>query len=161
MEEVWNENMMELLTISRAHTWYLFAEQFVKAVREVAQGVSGIREVLERLAVLLLIHRINNEMSGFLEAGYITPQQARLLRRHERNLCAALRQQDAIALVDAMGFSDFVLKSPLGRSDGDVYKHYFEAVINADGGVNTGGRTPYWATHIAPLTVSNNTKARL
>jgi acyl-CoA oxidase len=32
----------------------------------------------------------------------------------------------AIALTDAFNFSDYVVNSPLGCYDGDVYRRYFE-----------------------------------
>jgi len=37
----------------------------------------------------------------------------------------------AVPLVDAFNLSDFVVGSPFGRYDGDIYTHYFEKVKRA------------------------------
>ena len=42
-------------------------------------------------------------------------------RRAVYALLAAVRP-DAVALVDAFGFDDYLLNSALGRKDGDVYR---------------------------------------
>lgn len=42
-------------------------------------------------------------------------------------LFARLRPQ-VIALTDAFGLSDYVINSPLGCADGDVYRRMFERV---------------------------------
>ena len=48
------------------------------------------------------------------------PSQVEWARRQYYGLLAALRP-NAVALVDAFGFSDYALHSALGRADGDVY----------------------------------------
>ena len=44
--------------------------------------------------------------------------------------CKAVRA-DAVPLVDAFNLSDFVVGSPFGRYDGDIYTHYFDKVRRA------------------------------
>ena len=53
-------------------------------------------------------------------------------------LCAAVRAE-AAGLVDAFGLSDFVIGSPLGRADGDVYRAYMARVQAVPG---AAGPTP-------------------
>jgi hypothetical protein len=45
-------------------------------------------------------------------------------------VCAELRP-NAVAFVDSFDLSDFVINSPFGRYDGDVYSHYFDKVTRA------------------------------
>jgi len=51
--------------------------------------------------------------------------------------------------VDSFNFPDFALCSPLGRYDGQVYKHYMEIVKKAPAAI---GRPFYWENIIKPLT---------
>ena len=51
----------------------------------------------------------------------LTGEQVHWARRGVHALLAAVRP-DAVALVDAFGYDDYVLNSALGRHDGDVYR---------------------------------------
>ena len=62
-------------------------------------------------------------------------------------LCHVIRK-DAVPLVDAFNLSDFVLNSPLGRHDGDVYTHYFAKVRARNPPSNP---PPYFESVIKPL----------
>lgn len=54
----------------------------------------------------------------------------------------------AIALTDAFNFTDYMLNSPLGCYDGDVYRKYFELVVRQ----NPPGRPhPYFDNVISPV----------
>lgn len=52
-----------------------------------------------------------------------------------------LVKTDAIPLVDAIAPPDFVLNSPLGMSDGEVYKHMESAIMQAPGALE---RPQWW-----------------
>ena len=55
-----------------------------------------------------------------LSGGYITgPEPPRLIKEAILQLCGALKD-DAVALVDAIAPTDFILNSPIGKSDGQV-----------------------------------------
>lgn len=62
-------------------------------------------------------------------------------------LCASTRTQ-AAGLTDAFNLSDFIIGSPMGRWDGDVYSHYFEAVCSFPGQL---ARASYYEQDIAPV----------
>ena len=57
----------------------------------------------------------------FLTAGgYISgPEPPRLIKEAILQLCAALKD-NSVALVDAIAPTDFILNSPIGKSDGQV-----------------------------------------
>ena len=54
----------------------------------------------------------------------------------------------SIPLIDAFNLPDFVLKSPFGRYDGNVYEHYFSDVKNNP---NASVKAPYWNDLISPI----------
>lgn len=59
----------------------------------------------------------------FPKGGYITSAQSvELLKTGIIELLPVLKD-DAIPLIDTIAPTDFVLNSPLGMSDGQVYKH--------------------------------------
>ncbi len=69
-------------------------------------------------------------------------------------VCHANKQQtnrkDAVPLVDAFGYADFVLKAPLGCYDGDIYRKYFEVLRDAPQ-THINGRPFYYEEEIAPM----------
>ena len=88
--------------------------------------------------------------ADFLEDGYVRSCHLQQIRRLVRQLLAQLRP-DALALVDAFNIPDFVIDSPLGRQDGDVYRALFEQVKNAP---RATGVPSYYDQLIRPLTDS-------
>ncbi|KAJ3255472.1 fatty-acyl coenzyme A oxidase [Borealophlyctis nickersoniae] len=82
-----------------------------------------------------------------LEEEFVTPAQARELRRARNGVCGVGRR-DVVGLMDAFGRPDFILKSPLGRYDGDIYNAYFDVVTKAPG---CYGPASYWDTEVKPL----------
>jgi len=151
MEEAWNDNMIELVSCSRVHIWHFILNHFMCVVDSHANHPArGVHQMLHKLCSTLAIERINEEMSLFLQYGYMSGDHLPLIKRWLVTSCRQLRD-DAVALVDALNFPDFVLKSPLGCHDGDIYNKYFKMVNEAP---MSAGVAPYWAKHIAPLVQS-------
>ncbi|KFM57598.1 Peroxisomal acyl-coenzyme A oxidase 3, partial [Stegodyphus mimosarum] len=55
-------------------------------------------------------------------------------------LCSELKD-DAVSLVDVIAPPDFILNSALGKSDGQVYKNLYTAIIQTPGSLD---RAPWW-----------------
>lgn len=81
------------------------------------------RDALERIASLYGANLLMRHIGLFYEGGFIQST------KHAENLKAGIIEllpilkDDAVSLVDAIAPSDFILNSPLGMSDGQVYKH--------------------------------------
>ena len=122
--QAWNHAQVEMARTSRAYSQYLLLNNFRKGIdqatnREKQIGVAE-GQVLYDLACLLALYWIERDMGDFLEAGVLTMLQAQWIRRNVLYMLNVIRP-NAVALVDARDFSDFRLKSALGRYDGDVY----------------------------------------
>jgi len=65
----------------------------------------------------------------FLEEGYFSPSQAKMIKKVFYDLCRKTRKE-AIPLVDAWAIPDFILKAPFGRYDGDIYRGIIHRVLN-------------------------------
>jgi alkylation response protein AidB-like acyl-CoA dehydrogenase len=155
-DQAWNDNMMELISCSRLHTWYYVIQFFANIVKE--EKDSAIKAVLDKLCVALALTRVQAESALFLEFGYLTGAQAALCRKAILHICKEVRK-DAVPLVDAFNFPDFILKSPLGCYDGDIYRKYFKMVNDAPQ-TQTNGRPFYYEKEIKPL-LRGGTPARL
>ena len=65
--------------------------------------------------------RHQNARFKYVSFDHATEKQAKWARQALYDLVTAVRP-NAVALVDGFGFTDYLLNSALGRSDGDVYK---------------------------------------
>jgi acyl-CoA oxidase len=94
---------------------------------------------------------MQDHLADFLEDGFFGSTHAVQVRRVVRGLLVRLRPH-ALPLVDAFNVPDFVVDSPLGRFDGDVYNALFEQVKNAP---RARGVPSYFNELIRPLTDKN------
>eukprot|EP01117_Protostelium_nocturnum_P015018 TRINITY_DN5781_c0_g1_i1.p1 TRINITY_DN5781_c0_g1~~TRINITY_DN5781_c0_g1_i1.p1 ORF type:complete len:689 (-),score=239.46 TRINITY_DN5781_c0_g1_i1:30-2057(-) len=148
MEEAWNENMFLLLDASKAHTFYLLISYFSQTVKNIQRN--DLKETIVLLSELLSFWVLERLSNLFLEHQVLKADQITLIRERVIELCRETRSQ-ALPLVDAFGWPDWILKSPLGRYDGAIYSNYFNIVKSAP---NALGVPSYWAESIAPLTKS-------
>lgn len=75
------------------------------------------------------------------QGGFATgPNAARLYKQGVLKLLAQLKDE-AVALVDTVAPTDFVINSPLGMSDGRMYKHLHTSLNQAPG---TFERVSWW-----------------
>eukprot|EP00105_Crassostrea_gigas_P046129 XP_019930277.1 PREDICTED: peroxisomal acyl-coenzyme A oxidase 3-like [Crassostrea gigas] len=75
------------------------------------------------------------------QSGYILGNEPpKLIQEAILHLCYELKD-DAVALVDAIAPTDFILNSPIGKSDGQIYKNLYSAMIQ---GPNALERPSYW-----------------
>uniref|UniRef100_A0A182W7I8 Acyl-coenzyme A oxidase n=1 Tax=Anopheles minimus TaxID=112268 RepID=A0A182W7I8_9DIPT len=90
------------------------------------------RQALERLGSLYGAGTILRHIGLFYQGGYFStqPNAMALLQQAVLELLPAIKQ-DAIAIVDAIAPPDFIINSPLGMSDGDVYRHMESAIMQA------------------------------
>jgi acyl-CoA oxidase len=69
----------------------------------------------------------------FYEGGFFTrPSHIGLIRDTIVSLIGEMKN-DAVALVDAIAPPDYVLNSILGNSDGYVYKHLYNSMVQSKG----------------------------
>ena len=67
-----------------------------------------------------------------------------IIRDRVRILCKEVRK-DAILITDSFNFSDFIINSPLGRYDGNIYEAYFAKVNES---YPAGKIPPYFQSHV-------------
>lgn len=126
-EIAWNDNMMQLVEATRAHGFHFVLRQFVRIVRE-APG--NLQRVLKSLCDLFALYNFHKMAAHFLELGYFSREQSQMIYQQVLVLSKEIRK-DAVLLVDAFNYTDWVLKAPIGKYDGDIYNEYFKVVNEA------------------------------
>lgn len=88
------------------------------------------RKVLGKLCSLTAAWFLENRLGDIFSGGYAAPQSKIdvMLRQGIVELCRDVKD-DAVSLVDVLAPPDFVLNSPLGMSDGEVYKHLEQSIF--------------------------------
>merc|ERR1712157_278728 len=125
----WNNALVTMAKASKAYSLFLLIQNIMEGiVEEQRANVIGRPEVevLSDLARLFALYWMEKDLGDFLEDGYIKPNQAKWVAPNVLKYLALIRK-NAVALVDALDFSDFRLKSALGRYDGNVYPHIIAA----------------------------------
>ncbi|KAK9511234.1 hypothetical protein O3M35_005831 [Rhynocoris fuscipes] len=107
-------------TLAIVYTEHFVLEKFV----EFAESQNGqIKQVLCKMSSLFGAWMIEKHLNLFYEGGYCMNSEAvEFIQAGIVNLCKILKN-DAVALVDAISPPDFIINSPLGLSDGNVYKN--------------------------------------
>jgi acyl-CoA oxidase len=119
-EEAFNLLSNEILKAVHAHCYYIIMLNFMNKIKEIKDV--KIQNVLTRLCILFATSHFLDENWGDIIEG----SQYRMIRSTAYNVMAELRD-DCVALVDAFDYPDFVLKSAIGRYDGNVYEALFDA----------------------------------
>lgn len=121
-QTTWNDMLVEIYRISRAHCQLVMVSNFLTAVFDNKKILDPtIGRALQRVAILFCLSTLEQETSDFLTSGYLLPSQALMIKQHLISVLKSIRP-DVVALVDAFGFPDYLLNSALGESEGDVYE---------------------------------------
>ncbi|XP_015259807.1 PREDICTED: peroxisomal acyl-coenzyme A oxidase 3 [Cyprinodon variegatus] len=83
---------------------------------------TGLRPVLRKLCALYGLWSLSDHMATLFQGNYLTGRKpAELLQLSVLRLCSELKD-DAVALVDVLAPTDFILNSPIANADGEVKK---------------------------------------
>ncbi|KAI3633696.1 hypothetical protein MIR68_008643 [Amoeboaphelidium protococcarum] len=139
----------EETAISRLHAAknHAFGYLFHRFSDGLQKAPAELKPVLTKLCALYGLYNIQENAGNFLQYGYFNSQQMDFVKSQVLELCHQIRK-DAVPLVDAFNLPDFVLNSPLGRYDGDIYTHYFNKVVSRNPPVHP---PPYFERLIKPL----------
>ncbi|WFD01322.1 acyl-CoA oxidase [Malassezia yamatoensis] len=109
------------------HTSLFIFRQFRHAVEKLPESDDGVKKALETLCRFYGLWQIEEKGALFLRSGWLSSDLYDQLARRVTELCAETRKF-AIPLIDSFEYTDFVINSPFGRYDGNVYKEYFAMV---------------------------------
>lgn len=133
-QQAWNDALLAMARASRAHASFLLLRDFANGLEvERTKGPGsclGPKEllVLTQCLTLLALYWMDQFLEDFLQIQCLLPSHVPYLRKALLNVLTELRPS-AVGLCDARDFSDFRLKSALGRYDGNVYPAIMETAM--------------------------------
>ncbi|CAO3678786.1 unnamed protein product [Rhizopus stolonifer] len=142
-DDAYEQCSQSRLYAAKLHSYGYLFNRFLDGVSKVE---GSLKAVLMDVCLLYGFYTIEENAGAFLQYGYFSPTQIEFVRLKTNELCRSVRDQ-AIPLVDSFNLSDYVVNSPLGRADGNVYVHYFEQVKRS----NPQNPHPYFNSLIKPL----------
>ncbi|XP_051020743.1 peroxisomal acyl-coenzyme A oxidase 3 [Acomys russatus] len=117
-----------------------------------------LQAVLKRLSTLYGLWSLSQHMALLYQGGYISGDQTgRAMEDAILALCGQLKD-DAVALVDVIAPSDFVLGSPIARADGELYKNLWGAILQQNGVLE---RAAWWPEFTANKPVIGRLKSQM
>ncbi|XP_017476850.1 PREDICTED: peroxisomal acyl-coenzyme A oxidase 3 isoform X2 [Rhagoletis zephyria] len=94
---------------------------------------SNEKKVLTQLLSFYGAHLVTQHIGIYYQGGYFRDNtQAEHYQQGILDLLPVLKNE-AISLVDAIAPTDFILNSPLGMSDGNIYQHLQRSIVQAPG----------------------------
>ncbi|XP_030636042.1 peroxisomal acyl-coenzyme A oxidase 3 [Chanos chanos] len=103
---------------------------------------ADLRPVLQRLCALYGLWTLTNHMTILYQGGYFSGKEpVDFVQTAILTLCGQLKDE-AVALVDVMAPPDFILNSPIGKADGELYKNLWATVTQ---GKDVLDRPSWWA----------------
>ena len=150
--DAWNGAAVELIQSAEAHTYYVIVKSFVESIElsEIKNLGFETQRILKRLSDIFALHYMLQKSGVFLESGVINGPDIVELRSVLVSLLGEIRT-DAVCLVDAFDFPDYVLRSVLGRYDGDVYRAMWEWVQHNPRNKHPGGVHPVYHKYTKQL----------
>ncbi|XP_014483341.1 PREDICTED: peroxisomal acyl-coenzyme A oxidase 3 isoform X2 [Dinoponera quadriceps] len=117
-------------TLSLVYAEHALMSHFYKSLQD-PKWSSNERQVLMDLCSLFGAVILEKRLGDLYAGGFASPSSNvdSFLREGIVKLCKKLLD-NAVALVDVLAPPDFILNSPLGMSDGEVYKHMKEWIFS-------------------------------
>ncbi|KAK2852119.1 hypothetical protein Q5P01_008395 [Channa striata] len=113
---------------------------------------SGLRPVLSKLCALYGLWSLGSHIATLYQGNYLNGKKpAELIQMAILTLCSQLKD-DAVALVDVFSPPDFILNSPIGSADGQLYKNLWSTVMH---GSQVLERPPWWKEFCSDKPVVN------
>ncbi|CAK9820508.1 Peroxisomal acyl-coenzyme A oxidase 3 [Anthophora plagiata] len=116
-------------TLSLIYGQYAILQCFIECIQS-SKWSPKERNVLSKLCSLYGAVALEKRLGDFYAGGYASSKSnmSTLLQEGILILCKEL-VKDAVALVDVLAPPDFILNSPLGMADGQVYKYLQEEMF--------------------------------
>ncbi|GFO08944.1 acyl-CoA oxidase [Plakobranchus ocellatus] len=136
-------------SLAMAYIEHTVLDRFVKVSieKDDEETPKELQPVLRRMAALYGLWSMEKHLATLYQGGYISGGDApAIIHEAILQLCMQLKP-DAVSLVDAIAPPDFILNSPIGSSDGQIYKNLYSAMLQ---GSKTLERASYWQKAVTP-----------
>eukprot|EP01099_Mayorella_cantabrigiensis_P000673 TRINITY_DN1299_c0_g1_i1.p1 TRINITY_DN1299_c0_g1~~TRINITY_DN1299_c0_g1_i1.p1 ORF type:complete len:694 (+),score=191.78 TRINITY_DN1299_c0_g1_i1:87-2168(+) len=157
IRQIWNDNLSELVQIALLHCSQYVLESGLLVVQQLSTSGPAsssttqlsLSQVFKQLSLIFALEQLESSLGRVLQYRLLAPEQAGWAKEHLIDQCLAIRPMTA-TLIDAWNIPDYILRSPLGRYDGNIYVSFLSAVKDIYKNRFPNGVVPYWETEIAP-----------
>ncbi|GAA6230986.1 peroxisomal acyl-coenzyme A oxidase 3 isoform X1 [Lates japonicus] len=119
---------------------------------------TSLRPVLSKLCALYGLWSLSKHMATLYQGNYLNGRKpAELVQIAILTLCSQLKD-DAVALVDVFAPTDFILNSPIGNADGQLYRNLWSTVMQGSEVVN---RPSWWKEFCSDKPVVGSLRSKL
>uniref|UniRef100_W5MW69 Acyl-coenzyme A oxidase n=1 Tax=Lepisosteus oculatus TaxID=7918 RepID=W5MW69_LEPOC len=119
---------------------------------------ASLQPVLKNLSGLYGLWTLSNHMAILYQGGYLSRKQhADMIQNAILRLCSQLKDE-AVALVDVFAPPDFILNSPIGKADGEIYKNLWVTVLQ---GSKVLERPSWWSEFCSSKPAVGSLRAKL
>ncbi|KAF9158738.1 fatty-acyl coenzyme A oxidase [Actinomortierella ambigua] len=123
-EAAYEECSQARLAAAKIHSYGYIFRRFAQAVKG---APANLQTVLTKVCLLYGLYSIEQNAGFFLQYRYFTPSQMDYVRSQVNTYCRLVREE-YIPLIDAFNVTDYMINSPLGVYDGNIYEKYFDQV---------------------------------
>ena len=106
-----------------AHSYVVVYSYFAREVEQAAD--KQVKAVLTKLLLLYGVEKILERASKFYETATLSAEATSLLFKHREQLLAELRPE-SLSMVEAFGYTDSILMSAIGSSNGKPYENLID-----------------------------------
>jgi acyl-CoA oxidase len=85
-----------------------------------------------KITELFVYTKVEKDLAVFRENDYVSTAQGHAIKAYVVTLCEELAES-SVRIIDAIALPDKLIGSPLGAQDGQVYRHFMQAVEGAKG----------------------------
>ncbi|XP_035229179.1 peroxisomal acyl-coenzyme A oxidase 3-like isoform X2 [Stegodyphus dumicola] len=150
-----NSQVFMCHTLAIAYFQMVALKRFAKLIME--QNNPSNKLILIKLGRLYGLWTIDKHLAILYAGGFISGSLPNtVIKENILRLCTELKNE-AVSLVDVFAPPDFILNSALGKSDGQVYKHLQDAIMNTPGTMER----PYWWREFLEKPEIKSPKAKL
>ncbi|KAF2077293.1 hypothetical protein CYY_001418 [Polysphondylium violaceum] len=121
----WNQSLEILNHLAKSHTETMIVGKFIDSVNN--EKDAETKEMLRKLCQLYGLTRIRADFEFFRNSNYLKKNKAIAIVKLISQLSAELSQH-CLLLVKGFGQEEYLIESPLGYEDGDIYENICKKV---------------------------------